>query len=325
VDSVIAVTVSTLPAPPHARRRADGAPRRTTATLRLRATIVPTPPRARRVAWDTWHSLQYPPAYVPRDDLHVDDDLLDWHGDHVWTNFYLAHRALRKAGYFVEIVGRPWEPSTLPADHFGTLLLVDPERAIHPREQRHLRSQVARGLSVVVFADWDSAQMRDKIRFFDENTRAGWTPVSGGANLGTLNELLRPWNISFDASCVLAGSYELAGAPSLRARFASGARIVSFPARGGRVAYARGVAPQDLVSKTMPPAAARAHMELVPLLGFFDTAAATTATSSAAAAAGEGSVPGTRPADAAAAAAAGGGGSGGSGHVFGDVSKHGGR
>ena len=35
---------------------------------------------------DQAHSVRYPPAYVPRDNLAVTDELLDWTGDHLHTN-----------------------------------------------------------------------------------------------------------------------------------------------------------------------------------------------------------------------------------------------
>ena len=35
----------------------------------LTVRVVPTPPRARRVLFDNFHSLRYPSAYLPRDNL----------------------------------------------------------------------------------------------------------------------------------------------------------------------------------------------------------------------------------------------------------------
>lgn len=33
------------------------------------------------------------------------------------------------------------------------------------------------------------------MKFFDDNTRSWWTPVTGGANVPALNDLLAPFNI----------------------------------------------------------------------------------------------------------------------------------
>ena len=58
-------------------------------TLRLpiRVKVIPTPPRWRRILWDQYHNLRYPPGYFPRDNLKMKNDPLDWNGDHIHTNF----------------------------------------------------------------------------------------------------------------------------------------------------------------------------------------------------------------------------------------------
>ena len=53
--------------------------------------------RAKRVLWDQFHSMRYPPAYI-----------LDWHGDHPHTNYHNMYDSLRAAGYFLEILGSPF-------------------------------------------------------------------------------------------------------------------------------------------------------------------------------------------------------------------------
>lgn len=63
--------------------------------------------RAKRLLWDQFHSMRYPPAYIPRDALDVRNDILDWHGDHPHTNFHEVYDALREAGYFLEVLGSP--------------------------------------------------------------------------------------------------------------------------------------------------------------------------------------------------------------------------
>lgn len=51
--------------------------------------------RHKRVLWDQFHSIRYPPGYFPRDDLQVRNDILDWHGDHPHTNFHEMYDYLR--------------------------------------------------------------------------------------------------------------------------------------------------------------------------------------------------------------------------------------
>lgn len=54
-------------------------------TAPLRVTVVERPPREKIVLWDQYHSIKYPPAYIPSDGS--SSDMLDWHGDHLHTNF----------------------------------------------------------------------------------------------------------------------------------------------------------------------------------------------------------------------------------------------
>lgn len=77
--------------------------------LPVRAKVAPPPPRARRLLWDQFHSLKYPPAYLPRDNLDVKSDILDWHGDHPHTNFHGMFNTLRDKGYYLEVcLGGRW-------------------------------------------------------------------------------------------------------------------------------------------------------------------------------------------------------------------------
>ena len=104
--------------------------------LQIKVPVVPTPARGVRVLWDQFHSVRYPPGegsgqglgrrahyppgegslvplqmarlpstsgYMPRDNLDIKHDVLDWHGDHLFTNFHTLYDSLRDAGYFVEV------------------------------------------------------------------------------------------------------------------------------------------------------------------------------------------------------------------------------
>lgn len=57
--------------------------------------------------WDQWHSIRYPPAYIPRDSLEVRNDILDWHGDHPHTNYHDMFDGMRDAGLYLEVLGSP--------------------------------------------------------------------------------------------------------------------------------------------------------------------------------------------------------------------------
>ncbi|KAK6944966.1 Peptidase S8/S53 domain [Dillenia turbinata] len=204
-------------------------PRRSTCVLMLKLKVVPTPARAKRILWDQFHSIKYPPGYIPRDSLDVRNDILDWHGDHLHTNFHIMFNMLRDAGYYVETLGSPL--TCFDARHYGTLLLVDLEEEYFEEEIEKLRDDVINtGLGVAVFAEWYNVDTMVKMRFFDDNTRSWWTPVTGGANIPALNDLLAPFGIAFGDK-ILNGDFSIDGEQS---RYASGTDIMKFP-RGGFV------------------------------------------------------------------------------------------
>ena len=69
----------------------------------LKIKIISTPPRNKRVLWDQYHSLRYPPNYFPRDNLRINKDPLDYMSDHVHTNFKDLYDHLRNSGYYIEV------------------------------------------------------------------------------------------------------------------------------------------------------------------------------------------------------------------------------
>ncbi|OIV94251.1 hypothetical protein TanjilG_00102 [Lupinus angustifolius] len=201
--------------------------RRSICVLQLKLKVVPTPPRAKRVLWDQFHSIKYPPGYIPRDSLDVRNDILDWHGDHLHTNFHIMFNSLRDAGYYVETLGSPL--TCFDARQYGTLLMVDLEDEYFPEEIEKLRDDVINtGLGLAVFAEWYNVDTMVKMRFFDDNTRSWWTPVTGGANIPALNDLLAPFGIAFGDK-ILNGDFSLSGEQN---RYASGTDIVRFPSGG---------------------------------------------------------------------------------------------
>ncbi|XP_071579996.1 membrane-bound transcription factor site-1 protease isoform X1 [Temnothorax nylanderi] len=211
-----------------------GKPRQSTITLPLQAKVIPTPPRHKRILWDQYHNLRYPPGYFPRDDLRVKNDPLDWNGDHIHTNFKDMYQHLRNAGYYLEVLGYPF--TCFDARHYGTLLIVDTEEEFFPEEVVKLKHDVEEdGLSVIVFADWYNTAVMRKIKFYDENTRRWWIPETGGANIPAINDLLYPnWGVAFGDE-VRNGQFTLGQhAPVI---FASGTTLTRFP-KGGIVLYA---------------------------------------------------------------------------------------
>lgn len=63
---------------------------------------------------------------------------------------------------------------------YGAVLIADPEEEFYPEEVAKLAADVAeKGLGLVVFAEWFNVDVQSKMRFFDDNTRSWWTPVTG--------------------------------------------------------------------------------------------------------------------------------------------------
>ncbi|EPY81783.1 membrane-bound transcription factor site-1 protease preproprotein [Camelus ferus] len=55
----------------------SGTEQTSTVKLPIKVKIIPSPPRSKRVLWDQYHNLRYPPGYFPRDNLRMKNDPLD--------------------------------------------------------------------------------------------------------------------------------------------------------------------------------------------------------------------------------------------------------
>ncbi|KAL0410658.1 UNVERIFIED_CONTAM: Subtilisin-like protease SBT6.1 [Sesamum latifolium] len=142
-------------------------------------------------------------------------------------NFHIMFNMLRDAGYYVESLGSPF--TCFDANKYGTLLLVDLEDEYFAEEMTKLKNDVINnGLGLAVFADWYNVDSMMKMKFFDDNTRSWWTPVTGGSNVPALNDLLAPFGIAFGDK-ILNGDFVINGEQS---RYASGTDIVKFPEGG---------------------------------------------------------------------------------------------
>ena len=196
-------------------------------TLPLRVALIPRPPRALRVLWDQHHNLRYPSGYFPRDNLEVKTDTLDWNGDHPHTNYRELFTQLRSLGYFVEVLGA--NLLCFNASLYGVLMLVDSEEEWWPAEVTRLSDAVrTEGLGLIVVAEWYNVQVMREVKFWDENTASWWTPVTGGANVPALNDLLAPFGVAF-SSHVVKGRVNVTHA---LVPFSSGTTIARFPAGG---------------------------------------------------------------------------------------------
>lgn len=199
-------------------------PRNSTVTFPIKVNIIPKPPRTKRILWDQFHSLRYPPGYLPRDNLKIKSDPLDWRADHLHTNFKDMYTHLRNAGYYIEVLGSQF--TCFNASNYGTLLLVDPEEEYFTEELKKLKKDILENdLSLIVFADWYNVSVMKKIKFYDENTRQWLQFDSGGANIPALNELLSEFNIAL-GDTVYEGYFSMGDQGMY---YASGSSLINFP------------------------------------------------------------------------------------------------
>ena len=57
---------------------------------------------------------------------------------------------------------------------------MDSEEEFYEEEVAKLHRDVEQhGLGLIVFADWYNVDTMVKMRFFDDNTRSWWTPITG--------------------------------------------------------------------------------------------------------------------------------------------------
>jgi len=205
----------------------DSEPRESIIRLPVKASIIPTPPRSKRILWDQYHNLRYPAGYFPRDNLKMKNDPLDWNGDHIHTNFRDLYTHLRKAGYFIEVLGSPF--TCFDAKQYGTLLLVDSEEEYFPDEIVKLKRDIFHHkLSVIVFGEWYNRDVMKKIKFYDENTRQWWLPDTGGANVPALNDLMKSWGVQF-SNKIYEGNFKIR---NKIVSYRSGTSLSHFPDKG---------------------------------------------------------------------------------------------
>ncbi|XP_002164301.2 membrane-bound transcription factor site-1 protease isoform X1 [Hydra vulgaris] len=196
-------------------------------TIPVKVSIIPTPLKSKRILWDQFHNLRYPSGYFPRDNLNMKMDPLDWNADHIHTNYKDLYTYLRSKDYFIEVLGLPF--TCFNANDYGVLLIIDPEEEYFDEEIVKLTKDIFHNkLSVIVVGEWYNVKVMDKIQFYDENTRQWWTPVTGGANIPALNELMKPWGISLTDQ-VYSGEFKVGTKTVI---YASGATIGEFPKEG---------------------------------------------------------------------------------------------
>lgn len=200
-----------------------------TSNYKLSLSLIPTPPRSSRILIDAYHNLKFPEdGYILRDSIFIDKQPYEWKGDHIFTNLMHFYKYLVLSDqYYVEVLNEPI--TCFDSKNYIAYILADPERALTKNEVTKLQKDLEkRGLSLIVIADWQDAEMLKKHRFVSEVTQKEWEPVIGGAHLGSINTLLKPYGIAFKESSysgtIVVGEEKF--------KIESGAIIEKFPNKG---------------------------------------------------------------------------------------------
>ncbi|CAI5724931.1 unnamed protein product [Peronospora farinosa] len=174
--------------------------------------IIPTPPASKRILWDQFHNIPYPSAFVPRDNLENQRDLMDVSGDHPHTNFHQMES--------------------------GVMLVVDPEEDFCRDESVALQAAVKfLNVSLIVFADWYDNRLLDSLELFDMTTLSKWHAITGGTNIPAIHELLQNFPIAFEAGVVYSSSLSLLNSGNDSSfPYWSGSYLTNFPV-GGYLGY----------------------------------------------------------------------------------------
>uniref|UniRef100_A0A6B2KXI5 Uncharacterized protein n=1 Tax=Arcella intermedia TaxID=1963864 RepID=A0A6B2KXI5_9EUKA len=252
-EGVIRITVQSPAGPGEILLRND------TVSIPVKVNIVPTPERSLRILWDQFHNLRYPSGYFPRDVLKNpnSNSPFDWNGDHPHTNFKDLFTFLRDLGYFIEVLGEPF--TCFNASNYGTLLIVDPEEEFYKTEISTLQDFIENnGLSLLVVGDWYNVEVMEKIKFFDDNSKQWWSPVTGGANIPALNEVLEKYEIEFGDN-VYDGKFTIGNTV---VSYLSGTAIRSFPENGILI-------PFELTDQTAEIVYEKKEVHKVPVLGLY--------------------------------------------------------
>ena len=197
--------------------------------LPFKARVVATPPRAKRILWDDYHNIQYPPLYVPIDDKSAGGDHFDWNGDHPHSNFRGLYNELIEQGYFIEVLSSSL--TCFDASNYGALILADTEGEFHREEIDKLYLDVTSGgLGLIILGEWHNEKRMQSLSHYDENARGFWRPIVGGANVPALNRLLFKFGVAYSDKVSGLNRYSVLNIAGDNINIAEGSSIGKLPA-----------------------------------------------------------------------------------------------
>ena len=183
----------------------------------IKIKVIKTPDKSQRILFDQFHSINYPIAHIPIDDLSKTEvkSPLDWTGDSLLSNFQSLYLHLKTKGYQVETLLT--EFCRFDASLYSSLLLIDLERNFTDVETIKLQDDVRNGLNLLVFADWYNDLVIQKLKFYDENARKWSKPVTGGSNIPAINKLIEFTGVKFSETTVTnsGGDFKIASGSAI--------------------------------------------------------------------------------------------------------------
>ena len=150
-----------------------------------------------------------------------------------------------ESGYFMEVLTESY--GCFQASNYQVLLIIDPEDYFsEEKELAKLRRDVEQeGLSLVIMADWYNRDLMSRNSFFNNNTFEMWTPFMAGANVPSLNALLKPYHVAFGEK-VFSGEFYL---EKRQVMIDSGTEIIQFPSQGYLVSARLSEESTQIISK----------------------------------------------------------------------------
>ena len=93
----------------------------------------------------------------------------------------------------MELLRGPW--TCFDSRHYKIILIIDTEEAFGSQEIIKIVKDVRiHGLSVLLITEWYDELIIQSEKYFDENTRSQWYPITGGSNIPSINILLNHFN-----------------------------------------------------------------------------------------------------------------------------------
>jgi membrane-bound transcription factor site-1 protease len=106
------------------------------------------------------------------------------------------------------------------------LIIIDPEDEYFPQEVIQIHHAVKnKGLNLIVVGNWYNKKLLEKMSFEDSNLKQPSYPITGGANVPAINELLNPFGFALGDQ-VVEGTIKLS---NKNIKIASGSNLKAVP------------------------------------------------------------------------------------------------